>query len=120
MIDGELMGQVAFDDTHGHPFQNTNAQLVDCQCCLRPGTPRPTAHHLGRQSQKLTHDIRLYTAVEQSRATFVLRNGIHRAHVDVCFNTGIVAHSWRLIDAIENGEVDIDASPYCDQHGILS
>lgn len=36
------------------------------------------------------------------------------------FNTRVVAHRWRLIDAIENGEVDIDASAVGDQRGILS
>jgi hypothetical protein len=33
-----------------------------------------------------------------------------KARVDVCFNTRVVAHRWRLIDSIEDGEVDVDAS----------
>ena len=52
-----------------------------------------------------------YTAAEQSRAAFVLRRDIRKAHVDVRFNARVAADCWHLIDAIENGGVDIDASP---------
>jgi hypothetical protein len=52
-----------------------------------------------------------YTAAEQSRAAFVLRRDIRKAHVDVRFNARVAADCWRLIDAIENGEVDIDMTP---------
>ncbi|KAH9052285.1 hypothetical protein EDB87DRAFT_1570581 [Lactarius vividus] len=49
-----------------------------------------------------------YTAAEQSRAAFVLRRDIRKAHVDVRFNARVAADCWRLIDSIENGEVDIE------------
>lgn len=49
-----------------------------------------------------------YTAAEQSRAAFVLRRDIRKAHVDVRFNARVAADCWRLIDAIENGEIDIE------------
>ena len=49
-----------------------------------------------------------YTAAEQSRAVLVLRRDIRKAHVDVRFNARVAADCWRLIDAIENGEVDIE------------
>jgi hypothetical protein len=49
-----------------------------------------------------------YTAAEQSRAVFVLRRDIRKAHVDVRFNARVAADCWRLIDAIENGEIDIE------------
>lgn len=49
-----------------------------------------------------------YTAAEKSRAAFVLRRDIRKAHVDVRFNSRVAADCWRLIDAIENGEVDIE------------
>jgi hypothetical protein len=49
-----------------------------------------------------------YTAHEQSRAAFILRRDIRKAHIDVRFNARVAADCWRLIDAIENGEVDID------------
>ncbi|KAI9434393.1 hypothetical protein H4582DRAFT_797418 [Lactarius indigo] len=49
-----------------------------------------------------------YTAAEQSRAAFVLRRDIRKAHVDVRFNARVAADCWRLIDSIENGEIDIE------------
>src|SRR6266702_901907 len=49
-----------------------------------------------------------YTAAELSRAAFVLRRDIRKAHVDVRFNARVAADCWRLIDSIENGEVDIE------------
>ena len=49
-----------------------------------------------------------YTAHEQSRAAFILRRDIRKAHVDVRFNARVAADCWRFIDAVENGEVDID------------
>ena len=49
-----------------------------------------------------------YTAAEQSRAAFVLRRDIRKAHVDVRFNARVATDCWRIIDAIENGEVDIE------------
>jgi len=52
-----------------------------------------------------------YTAAEQSRAAYVLRRDIRKAHVDVRFNARVAADCWRFVDAIENGEVDIGASP---------
>lgn len=52
-----------------------------------------------------------YTAAEQSRAAFVLRRDIRKAHVDVRFNARVAADCWRLIDSIENGEVDIEPPP---------
>jgi hypothetical protein len=94
--------QIAFDDTPAAirsrilPLSSsTGTDAPDSQTYSRI----PSVG--GRQSQKLTHDIR-------------------KAHVDVCFNTRVVAYRWRLIDAIENGEVDIDASAVGDQYGILS
>jgi len=51
-----------------------------------------------------------YTPAEQSRAAFVLRRDIRKAHVDVRFNARVAADCWRLIDAIENGELDIDVN----------
>ena len=50
-----------------------------------------------------------HTAAEQSRAAFVLRRDIRKAHVDVRFNARVAADCWRLIDAIENGEIYIEA-----------
>jgi hypothetical protein len=49
-----------------------------------------------------------YSAAEKSRAAFVLRRDIRKAHVDVRFNSRVAADCWRIIDAIENGEVDIE------------
>ncbi|KAI0246291.1 hypothetical protein BJV78DRAFT_173348 [Lactifluus subvellereus] len=49
-----------------------------------------------------------YTAREQSRAAFILRRDIRKAHVDVRFNARVATDCWHLIDAIENGEVDIE------------
>ena len=49
-----------------------------------------------------------YTAAEQSRAAFVLRRDIRKAHVDVRFNARVAADCWRLIDSIENGDIDIE------------
>ncbi|KAN0138752.1 hypothetical protein V8E53_003140 [Lactarius tabidus] len=49
-----------------------------------------------------------YTAAEQARAVLVLRRDIRKAHVDVRFNARVAADCWRLIDAIENGEIDIE------------
>lgn len=49
-----------------------------------------------------------YTSAEQSRAAFILRRDIRKAHVDVRFNSRVAADCWRLIDAIENGEVDLE------------
>jgi hypothetical protein len=51
-----------------------------------------------------------YSPAEQSRALFVLRRDIRKAHVDVRFNARVAADCWRLIDAIENSEIDIDAN----------
>lgn len=48
-----------------------------------------------------------YTPAEQSRAAFVLRRDIRKTHVDVRFNARVAADCWRLIDAIENSELDI-------------
>ncbi len=48
-----------------------------------------------------------YSRAEQSRAVFVLRRDIRKAHVDVRFNSKVAADCWRIIDAIENSEVDI-------------
>jgi hypothetical protein len=52
-----------------------------------------------------------YTAVEQSRAVFILRRDIRKAHVDVRFNSRVAADCWSLIDAIENGEIYIKSPP---------
>jgi hypothetical protein len=52
-----------------------------------------------------------YSAAEQSRAIFVLRRDIRKAHVDVRFNSRVAADCWSLIDAIENGEVYIEQPP---------
>jgi len=52
-----------------------------------------------------------HTAAEQSRAAFVLRRDIRKAHVDVRFNARVAADCWRLIDSIENGEIDIEPPP---------
>ncbi|KAI0290352.1 hypothetical protein BC826DRAFT_1106481 [Russula brevipes] len=49
-----------------------------------------------------------YTITEQSRAAFILRRDIRKAHVDVRFNARVAADCWRIIDAIENGDVDIE------------
>jgi len=49
-----------------------------------------------------------YTTAEQSRAVFILRRDIRKAHVDVRFNARVAADCWRIIDTIENGEVDIE------------
>ncbi|KAH9015628.1 hypothetical protein EDB85DRAFT_1875653 [Lactarius pseudohatsudake] len=49
-----------------------------------------------------------YAAAEQSRAAFVLRRDIRKAHVDVRFNARVAADCWRIVDSIENGEVDIE------------
>jgi hypothetical protein len=49
-----------------------------------------------------------YTAREQSRAAFILRRDIRKAHVDVRFNARVAAECWSFIDAVENGEVDIE------------
>ena len=49
-----------------------------------------------------------YSIAEQSRAMFVLRRDIRKAHVDVRFNSRVAADCWRLIDEIANGEVDIE------------
>jgi hypothetical protein len=49
-----------------------------------------------------------YTSAEQSRAAFILRRDIRKAHVDVRFNSRVAADCWRIIDAIENGEVDLE------------
>ncbi|KAF8274630.1 hypothetical protein EI94DRAFT_1712759 [Lactarius quietus] len=49
-----------------------------------------------------------YTLAEQSRAAFVLRREIRKKHVDVRFNARVAAHCWRLIDEIENGELNIE------------
>ncbi|KAH9954900.1 hypothetical protein BC827DRAFT_920238 [Russula dissimulans] len=49
-----------------------------------------------------------YTMAEQSRAAFILRRDIRKAHVDVRFNARVAADCWRIIDAIENGEMDIE------------
>jgi hypothetical protein len=51
-----------------------------------------------------------YTPAEQSRAAFVLRRDIRKAHVDVRFNARVAADCWRIIDAIENSELDIDVN----------
>jgi hypothetical protein len=52
-----------------------------------------------------------YSAAEQSRAIFILRRDIRKAHVDVRFNSRVAADCWSLIDAIENGEVYIEEPP---------
>lgn len=52
-----------------------------------------------------------YTIAEQSRAVFVLRRDIRKAHVDVRFNSRVAADCWRIIDAIENGEVALEPHP---------
>jgi hypothetical protein len=52
-----------------------------------------------------------YTLAEQSRAAFILRRDIRKAHVDVRFNSRVAADCWRIIDAIENGEIYIEP-PY--------
>ncbi|KAH9971647.1 hypothetical protein BJV74DRAFT_865669 [Russula compacta] len=52
-----------------------------------------------------------YTIAEQSRAMFVLRRDIRKAHVDVRFNSRVAVDCWRLIDAIENGEVALELPP---------
>jgi hypothetical protein len=49
-----------------------------------------------------------YATTEQSRAAFILRRDIRKAHVDVRFNARVAADCWRIIDAIENGDVDIE------------
>jgi hypothetical protein len=49
-----------------------------------------------------------YTAAEQSHAAFILRREIRKAHIDVRFNARVAADCWRLIDAIENGAIDIE------------
>jgi hypothetical protein len=49
-----------------------------------------------------------YTTAEQSRAAFIFRRDIRKAHVDVRFNTRVAADCWRFIDKVENGEVDIE------------
>ena len=41
-------------------------------------------------------------------AAFVLRRDIRKAHVDVRFNARVAADCWRLIDSIENGDIDIE------------
>jgi hypothetical protein len=48
-----------------------------------------------------------YSTAEQSRAAFILRRDIRKAHVDVRFNSRVAADFWAIIDAIENGEVYI-------------
>jgi len=52
-----------------------------------------------------------YSAGERSRAVFVVRSDIRKAHVDVRFNARVAADRRRLIDSIENGEVDIEPPP---------
>ncbi|KAF8493941.1 hypothetical protein F5888DRAFT_699674 [Russula emetica] len=52
-----------------------------------------------------------YAVAEQSRAVFVLRRDIRKAHVDVRFNSRVAADCWSLIDAIENGEIYIEQPP---------
>lgn len=49
-----------------------------------------------------------YTTAEQSRAAFIFRRDIRKAHVDVRFNARVAADCWRFIDRVENGEVDIE------------
>lgn len=49
-----------------------------------------------------------YTAAEQSRAIFILRRDIRKAHVDVRFNSRVAADCWSLIDGIENDEIYIE------------
>ncbi len=49
-----------------------------------------------------------YTLVEQSRAAFILRRDIRKAHVDVRFNSRVAADCWRIIDAVENGEIYVE------------
>ena len=49
-----------------------------------------------------------YTSADQSRAAFILRRDIRKAHVDVRFNSRVAADCWCLINAIENGEVDLE------------
>jgi len=61
-----------------------------------------------------------YTATERSRAAFVLRRNISKALVDVRFNACVAFDCWRLIDAIENSNVNIDASLWAGGHGIPS
>jgi hypothetical protein len=52
-----------------------------------------------------------YSVAEQSRAAFILRRDIRKAHVDVRFNSRVAADCWSLIDAIENGEIYIEQPP---------
>jgi hypothetical protein len=52
-----------------------------------------------------------YSAAEQSRAIFILRRDIRKAHVDVRFNSRVAADCWSLIDAIENDEIYIEEPP---------
>lgn len=52
-----------------------------------------------------------YSAAEQSRAIFILRRDIRKAHVDVRFNSRVAADCWSLIDAIENGAIYIEEPP---------
>jgi hypothetical protein len=52
-----------------------------------------------------------FSAAEQSRAVFILRRDIRKAHVDVRFNSRVAADCWSLIGAIENGEIYIEQPP---------
>ncbi|KAI0291383.1 hypothetical protein B0F90DRAFT_1777103 [Multifurca ochricompacta] len=59
-----------------------------------------------------------FTPAEQSRAAFILRRDLRKAHVDVRFNARVAADCWRIIDAIENGEVDIE--PLSSSAGLIT
>jgi hypothetical protein len=49
-----------------------------------------------------------YSTVEQSRAVFILRRDIRKAHVDVRFNSRVAADCWTIIDVIENGGINLE------------
>jgi hypothetical protein len=117
----ELAGSEELDT----PFRKFKAKVAPVEF-VYIGTPVPLRslifrpplrskivyYFLGHVAGVLLYIMRQgYSPAEQSRAMFILRRDIRKAHVDVRFNSRVAADCWSLIDAIENGEIYIEDPP---------
>ena len=109
--------ELACDSELDAPFRRFKAKVAPVEFVYIGASRQPFIHFpllknldlFGLSAGVLLYILRQgYTSAEQSRAAFILRRDIRKAHVDVRFNSRVAADCWRIIDAIENGEVDLE------------
>jgi hypothetical protein len=109
----DRLWELARSSEHDAPFRRFKAKVSPVEFVfigVPPSLPCIIMPFCRSRAGVLLYTMRNgHTAAEQSRAAFVLRRDIRKAHVDVRFNARVAADCWNLIDAIENGEIYIEA-----------